>query len=78
MLDGHRRMLSKGTKRSDAKRKKLERDLRQRLGSFADTSEDRLALEIAAEHMNDGFRSLTPNEREEVQKKIKHAMEVGK
>ena len=78
LLDEHRRMLSQETKRSDSKRKKLERELRQRLGSFADTSEDRLALEVAAKHMTEEYQSLTTIERKEVQKKIKHALGVDK
>lgn len=56
-LDRHRRMLHDGVRAGDPTRLTLEAELRQQLGSFADTSMERLTQEVAAEST-----SATPSE----------------
>ncbi len=78
LLEDHRRMLRRGVERSHPDRLDLERKLRLRLGSFADTSEDRLAHEVAARHMaEDRDRDLTDEERSELKEKIVEALRAA-
>ncbi|WP_437837468.1 AAA family ATPase [Sorangium sp. So ce1153] len=49
---------------------KLEKELRQRLGSFADTRVERLAHEAMAEHVEKDLRELTPEERKQARAKV--------
>ncbi len=78
LIENHRKMLRRGVERSHPDRLELERKLRLRLGSFADTSEDRLAQEIAARHMaEDRGPDLTTEERSELQEKIVEALRAA-
>ncbi len=78
LLEDHRKMLRRGVERSHPHRLELERRLRLRLGSFADTSEDRLAQEVAARHMaEDRDRDLTAEERSALQEKIVEALRAA-
>lgn len=73
LLEDHRRLLRQGVERSHPRRLHLERELRRRLGTFADTSVDRMALDVAAEVMEeaDGApEQLSPDERQAVRGKI--------
>jgi uncharacterized protein (TIGR02646 family) len=71
LLEEHRRLLlAPGTKQSQTRLQALERDLRQRLGGFADTSVERLALSAAAEVMGQEQPPLGPAERLQIRQKI--------
>jgi uncharacterized protein (TIGR02646 family) len=64
LLDRHRALLRAGTAEDDPERMALERTLRRRLGTFADTSLDRLAQDAAAEVMGEDAPALDPERRE--------------
>jgi nucleoside phosphorylase/energy-coupling factor transporter ATP-binding protein EcfA2 len=69
LLAEHQRLiLEKGLDAPEAVAK--EEELRRRLGSYADTSIERLACEAAAKVLGDDIRSLTPDARREAQGKI--------
>ena len=74
MLDLHREMLRAGTPKEDARRLELERQLRTRLGSFADTSADRVAQEIVTREMETNASPLTKFELETVREKVQKAL----
>ena len=48
----------------------MEEELRRRLGSFADTSVEKLAHQAAAKVIDEDIRSLSPEQRESAQNKI--------
>ncbi len=75
MLDKHRRMLRSGAERNVPERKELERKIRQRLGSYADTSEERLALEVAAKARKSD-KPLDHRERARLQREVKELLKV--
>jgi len=74
LLDQHRSLLRAGTPRTDAKRLELEHRLRLRLGSYADTSEDRLAQEIVSNELVSESAPLTRLELEAVRDKVHAAL----
>ena len=74
LLDQHRSLLRAGTPRTDAKRLELEHDLRLRLGSYADTSEDRLAQEIVSNELVSESTPFTQFELEAVRDKVHAAL----
>jgi hypothetical protein len=74
MLDQHRELLRAGTPKEDARRLELERQLRTRLGSFADTSADRVAQEIVTREMETNASPLTKFELETVREKVQKAL----
>lgn len=78
LLETHRNMLRKGVERSNPKRLELEHTLRLRLGSYADTAEDRLAQETAAQHMTEERRDLTDEERSALRNKVLNALQSSK
>lgn len=65
----HAAMLRAGAAPNDPQRLALEADLRERLDHFAETAEERVALEIASKHMQ-GYAALDHREREAVRSKI--------
>jgi hypothetical protein len=68
-LAEHRRLINE--RGMDAPESKdLEEELRRRLGSYADTSVERLAQQAAAKVLGDDARSLTPDERRAARAKI--------
>ncbi|MFT3771430.1 MAG: AAA family ATPase [Minicystis sp.] len=71
LLDEHRRLLRNREGESDERLRAIEEELRERLGTFADTSLDRLALNVAAQLMDEDYRELTPDERESIQREVK-------
>jgi predicted ATP-binding protein involved in virulence len=71
LLEEHRHLLRKGNGASQARIEELEEILRDRLGSFADTSLERLAQSVAAQIMDERYRELTPEEREDIQREVK-------
>lgn len=74
MLDQHRELLRAGTPKEDSRRIELERQLRTRLGSFADTSADRVAQEIVTREMETNASPLTKFELETVREKVQKAL----
>ncbi len=71
LLEEYRRLLAVPTaKRDQARLQVLERDLRQRLGGFAETSVERLALSAAAEVMGQEQPPLGRAERLQIRQKI--------
>ena len=74
MLDEHRGMLRAGTPKDDPLRIALERRLRTRLGSFADTSADRVAQEIVTRELDKDASPLTQFELETVREKVQKAL----
>jgi hypothetical protein len=71
LLDEHRSLLRRGVPETDTGRQGIEAVLRRRLGSFAETSLERLALQVAAELMEEERRDLTPEERDALKDKVK-------
>ena len=74
MLDQHRELLRAGLPKEDTRRIELERQLRTRLGSFADTSADRVAQEIVTREMETNASPLTKFELETVREKVQKAL----
>ena len=74
MLDEHRGMLRAGAPKEDPLRIELERRLRTRLGSFADTSADRFAQEIVTRELEKDASPLTQFELETVREKVQKAL----
>lgn len=70
LLAEHRRLLRRGVDPADPGRRELEHRLRLRLGTFADTSVDRMVQSIAAELMGDGFEELSPEDRASIREKV--------
>lgn len=70
MLEDHRAMLARGVPRGDAARTALESELRRRLGTFHDTSLERMAASIAAKVHAEQTRPLTPAGREALRARV--------
>jgi energy-coupling factor transporter ATP-binding protein EcfA2 len=70
LIEKHQRMLLAQVPEDDAERRKLEEELAQRYGTYADTSLDRMALEVAAELMAEQ-RPRTYEERKSLRDKLK-------
>jgi uncharacterized protein (TIGR02646 family) len=70
LLDRHRALLQAGRPDSDPERLSLEATLRRRLGTFADTSLDRMAQSAVAELMVDKARPLDSEERASLHRKL--------
>lgn len=70
LIEKHQRMLLAQVPEDDAERRKLEEELAQRYGTYADTSLDRMALEVAAELMAEQ-RPQTYEERKSLRDKLK-------
>jgi energy-coupling factor transporter ATP-binding protein EcfA2 len=69
MLARHQRLiLDKGLNSPEAM--KMESELRRRLGSYADTSIERLAREAAAKVLDEDALSLTPEQRRKARDKV--------
>jgi hypothetical protein len=74
LMEEHRRLLlQEKTPANEARRLEIEGILRTRLGGFAETSVDRLALGVASEVMDEerkDLKELTPDERVTLRAKI--------
>lgn len=70
LLEQHRHLLRKGTPEDDPTRLELESELRKRLGTFADTSIDRMAQSVAAQVLTEEHRTISPKERKEIHDKL--------
>lgn len=74
LLDRHRQLLREKTPEDDTERVQLESDLRERLGSFADTSIDRMAQSVAAQIMQEEIGDLTPARRDSMRRNIRQKL----
>lgn len=63
LWERHYRALRSGLKAGDPSLHEMERELAKRLGTYASTSVDRIALDVAAEVMGDHPQDMTPEER---------------
>jgi energy-coupling factor transporter ATP-binding protein EcfA2 len=70
MLDRHRDMLRRQVPRDDEERRKLEEDLRERLGTFEDTSLEGMVRGIMADLTPRDFKESSPEERRAIREKI--------
>ncbi len=70
LLDRHRELLRAEVPSDDPQRQQLEAQLRERLGSVADTSIERLALSAAAQVMSEDYRKLGPDDRKAIREKV--------
>ncbi len=75
LLNEHRAILRNGSLEFDSRRKQLERELRWRLGTFADTAVDRIVQSVAAELIGDDFEDLTSEQRRAIREKIRRRAE---
>lgn len=74
LLDKHRGMLREGRSEGDSERRDLETSLRKRLGTFADTSIDRMAQGVAAELMQGDVSTLLQQDRQVVRQQIREKL----
>jgi energy-coupling factor transporter ATP-binding protein EcfA2 len=70
MLDEHQRLILAGAKAGTPERKALETKLRERLGRFADTSLERLAATIVAQHLDASLPEPSAQQRERVRQEV--------
>ncbi|WP_437591136.1 AAA family ATPase [Sorangium sp. So ce1000] len=70
LIERHQQMLLEGVPEDMPERRELEERLAARYGSYADTSLDRMALEVAAELMRER-QPKTPEERADLQRRLK-------
>ena len=73
-LSRHRQLLLAQTPEDDKDRLELEKNLRKRFGTFADTSIERMAQSVAAEVIGERTVPLTPEKRLEMRKRIKEKL----
>lgn len=71
LLDRHREILREQKPEDDPARIQLENDLRLRLGTFADTSIDRMAQSVASEIISEKIGNPTIAEREDMRNNIR-------
>lgn len=71
LLDRHRQLLRQGVPRDDPQRQELEDELRHRLGTFEDTSIDRMVQSIAAELLPPDSEDLSAEQRQALREKIR-------
>ncbi|MFT3764184.1 MAG: AAA family ATPase [Minicystis sp.] len=70
LIEKHQQMLLDGVPEDAPERLEVEDELARRYGSYADTSIDRMALEVAAELMRER-RPKTPEERKDLQERLR-------
>jgi len=72
LLDRHRELLRQAVDRENPERLKIEDELRQRLGTFADTSIERMAQGVAAElaQEEEPLEELGPQARQDLRERI--------
>ena len=71
LLDAHRKMLRDGVSESDPARVALEAQIRKRLGSFQDTSMERLVQSVAAQLTEETYVEPTSSQRGRLRERIK-------
>jgi len=74
LLECHRLLLRAGKPETDPERLRLEAELRQRMGTFAETSIERLALSIAAEETEKAYPELSYEERTQLQGRLRQRL----
>lgn len=73
LLEEHRQLMRADKDEDDPRVAELEDVLRGRLGTFADTSIDRMALQVAAQVMREGestFDKLSPEQKEAIRQEM--------
>ena len=70
LIERHQALLRDGVPRFDEGRQTLERQIRERIGTFQDTSLDRMVQSIAAELMPDGYPAKSHKERLALRQKV--------
>jgi len=70
-LDRHRQLLRERRPESDEERRSIEAILRRRLGTYGDTSIDRMAQSVAAEVIQETTNTLRPEDRAAMRENIK-------
>jgi uncharacterized protein (TIGR02646 family) len=73
-LDRHRQLLREKRPETDQERQSLEATLRQRLGTYGDTSIDRMAQSVASEVIRTTTGTLMPEERAAMRQNIKQKL----
>jgi energy-coupling factor transporter ATP-binding protein EcfA2 len=73
LVEEHRQLLLQKTSPDDARRQEIEKELRKRFGTYADTSLDRMALEVAAELMRER-QPETPEDRKQLRDQLKQRL----
>ena len=81
MLDRHRELLRLGSDKKNSQkitdeRLELESILNVRLGTFADTSVDRMAQSVASEIMQEKIREIDFEQRDDIRNKIRAKLEM--
>gem|GEM_PF-3330892 len=71
LMQDHQKLLLEHSDGVAEKKRELEDRLRQRLGSYADTSLDRIAIETLAEVLREQHHPLTSEDREHLQQTLK-------
>ncbi len=69
-LEQHRQMLRQERPAEDPMRRVLEQELRQRLGTFGDTSVERLTQSVVAKVIDDNYRELSPTDRSAIRDRV--------
>lgn len=78
LLEEHRDMLDRRVPPDDPRRLEVEEELREQIGTYADTSLDRMALEVAAVLMRERRakrQKLTAKDRRELRDELKQRLE---
>ncbi len=75
LLDRHQKLIVEGAKAGSPERKKIEAELRKRLGRYADTSLERLAATIVAKHLDTALPEPTAQQREEVMASVQKILQ---
>lgn len=70
LLTKHQRLVAEGAKAGSPERKKVEAELRKRLGRYADTSLERLAATLVARHLGDDLDEPSAAQREAVRDEV--------
>jgi DNA polymerase III delta prime subunit len=74
LLDKHRRLLREKVPETNEERHSLEVELRKRLGTFADTSVDRMAQSVAAEVIQGDVSKLGAEDRDAMRQNIRQKL----
>jgi len=75
LLEKHQQLILAGKKAGEPERKAIEAKLRERLGRYADTSLERLAATIVAQHLDKDLPEPSAEKREEVRAAVLKILE---
>lgn len=70
LLDEHHRLILAGAKAGSPQRKAVEKQIRERLGSYADTSLERLAATAVAQYLEKDLPEPTAEQRDKARKRV--------